>query len=102
MAGADDGEVPPVESGDLMDTKALSDGDHGGVRRSQREVGVAFDQLGHTREVGTGEFGEYKFAGSERAQELCLSDWADSGLDHVADLGYYRAGYEQRTWVLFQ
>jgi hypothetical protein len=40
-------EVAAIQRGDLSDPQPLGDGDDSRVRRTEREVGVDLDQLGH-------------------------------------------------------
>jgi hypothetical protein len=75
-----------VNRRDLRGTQTLSDGDHGCVGGTQREVCVLADQFGHALIVGDREVFDEQFPAHERVQELRLGLAARVALDEESDL----------------
>ena len=84
MSGSDGGEVTPIECGNLGQTEAFGDGDHGCIGSAQREIGVLIDEFGHPPYVGWNQFDEIKISRRERSQERCLGARPGLALEEVA------------------
>lgn len=85
------------EGGDLDDPQPFGHRDDRGVRRSEREVGVGVDQLGHAVVVGHLEINHRQGPLHDRPQERSLDPSTTSAPEQIADLGDGRSRYEDLT-----
>lgn len=86
MAGANDGEVAPIEGRDGADAQAFGQRDDGCVRGAEGHVEVAAGQLGDAGEVWAAQFGEAKAAGGKVLEEPDLGVGASLGLQQIGGL----------------
>jgi len=95
VLGADDGEVAPIQAGYVGQIQPFGYGDDGRVYGAQREVGVGTNELGGSRQIGSGDGDVLEFTCHNRLQE--------SGLDvraffyQPADLDDYRGRDQKRA-----
>ena len=73
MGGANDREVPPVESGQVWHSEALSGRHQRGIHRPQGQLAVLPDQLGDPQPVTGGHHFHKERPGSQIADETHLS-----------------------------
>jgi len=56
VGGAHDGEMPPVQSCDLLDLESFGEGDDAGIDRTEGQVGVLGHELRGAGVIGRSEF----------------------------------------------
>ncbi|SNS89664.1 hypothetical protein SAMN05216276_10196 [Streptosporangium subroseum] len=98
MPGTYDGEMTTIECGHLSQPKPLGHRDHGGISRTQWEIGVYFDQITHSIQVFVVEVDQNQ-ASLERPQESRFRFTSLTLLDELADFRDNRDGNEKRTRV---
>lgn len=89
---SNDGEVPPIEGGDLSDSKSLGQGHQGCVSAAKRKIRVLHDELGHPAEVNRQQLNGAEVAFGEARQELCLDASAALPSEQISNLGHDGAG----------
>ena len=90
-------EMEPVKRSDLDDSKPLGDRDNSRIRRTEREVGIDLDQLGHPFVVDQLKIYNRERLLHNRAQERGLDLRAASAAEQITDLGDHRRRDEDRA-----
>ncbi len=94
MPGPNGAEMPSIKSCDLIELEPFGYREDRGIDGSEREIRVLPDQFRHPHQVDSGELHELDLAISDRVQEPGFGCGTNTGLQEVADLGEYGAGYE--------
>jgi hypothetical protein len=97
--GSDDGEVSPVERGDLGGAESLGNGDHGCVHGAEGQVAVSADELGDAHPVSRSDRLGDEVAGRQVAQESDLGVAADAAGNETYDFGDHEGRDDQRARV---
>lgn len=100
--GSHDGEVSPVERGDLVGPQSLGGADHRCVDGAEREIAVPADELGDAHPVGRCDRLDDEVAGSQVAQESDLGVAAEAAGDEARDFGDDEGRDDERAGVGLQ
>jgi hypothetical protein len=101
MFGTNDGEVPPIQRGDGMDPKPLSEGHDGGIDGPKRKVVISAYEFRNPHPIAGNDRLREKISGSEVAKEAHLRLPAQACFDEIGDFGDDQLRHQQRTWVRF-
>jgi hypothetical protein len=102
MGGANDGEVPSVECGDLGDSQPFGCCHDRTVDGSQRQVPILTHQFGDAEPVACHDRLDGEFARREITQEADLGFGAKPCSDEVGHLGDHEYRHDQWTGMLQQ
>lgn len=96
MRRSDHREVTAVECGHGLEPESFRNGDHRGVGRTERQVGVLLDEVGHAEQVGRQGRLDPVPSISERPEHHRLGPRAERTFDEVRRLSKHKSGYQER------
>ena len=102
MRGPDDGEVSAVKRRDVRFAEPLGGRDDGCVDRSEREVGVRFDELRHPLEVRGSRRLEAEPAARRCSQQGRLPARPERLPNEVGGLGEHKCGNDERACLALE
>lgn len=100
--GFDNGEMPTVDRGDLVDPESFRTGDHRRVHGAQGQAAVLVDQVSDPQPVGRVDGLDIERPGGQVREEAQLGLCTKPGTEQVDHLGDHEGGDDQRSRVSFQ
>jgi hypothetical protein len=85
--------VAAIEGNHDVRVESFGEGDDGGVRSPEREVGILLNERGDAQPI----FGMRSFdlVAAQAAQKACFGDWAATFFDEIGRLGHNHCGDDQ-------